>query len=376
MRTNSDKRQIEYVQVSTLTPYARNSRTHTPQQVKQIAASIREFGFTNPVLIDETNGIIAGHGRVMAAEHLQLDVVPCIRLDYLTEAQMRAYVIADNKLALNAGWDDELLKVELDDLHSRDYDLSLLGFDAGELESIMQMKLDDDVQEDEVPEPPAEPITKRGNIWQLDAHRLMCGDSTSAADVSTLMADKTINFVFTDPPYNLVGNAYAAVYRQHLHDAHVLTMHDDRGIVSHLLESSLDFRRFFVCDFGFSSPRGNDPYLRHILVSHEQHGNPIKHVNMQDGFSSVIKFDYRGRLKDEKLHAHQKPVWLVSKFMEHYSAECALCYDSFLGSGTTLIAAEQLNRVCYGMEISPAYCDVIVQRWERLTGKKAELING
>lgn len=137
MRTNSDKRQIEYVQVSTLTPYARNSRTHTPQQVKQIAASIREFGFTNPVLIDEANGIIAGHGRVMAAEHLQLDVVPCIRLDYLTEAQKRAYVIADNKLALNAGWDDELLKVELDDLQSRDYDLSLLGFDEQELQSIM-----------------------------------------------------------------------------------------------------------------------------------------------------------------------------------------------------------------------------------------------
>lgn len=133
MRTNSDKRQIEYVQVSTLTPYARNSRTHTPQQVKQIAASIREFGFTNPVLIDEANGIIAGHGRVMAAEHLQLDVVPCIRLDYLTEAQKRAYVIADNKLALNAGWDDELLKVELDDLQSRDYDLSLLGFNEAEL---------------------------------------------------------------------------------------------------------------------------------------------------------------------------------------------------------------------------------------------------
>jgi ParB-like chromosome segregation protein Spo0J len=142
MRNRQDKRQIEYVQVSTLTPYARNSRTHTPQQVKQIAASIKEFGFTNPVLIDEANGIIAGHGRVMAAEHLQLDVVPCIRLDYMTEAQKRAYVIADNKLALNAGWNDELLKVELDDLHSRDYDLSLLGFDAGELESIMQIDAD------------------------------------------------------------------------------------------------------------------------------------------------------------------------------------------------------------------------------------------
>lgn len=142
LRSKADKRVIEYVSTSSLTPYARNSRTHSPQQVKQIAASIKEFGFTNPVLIDEANGIIAGHGRVMAAEHLQLAEVPCIRLEYLTETQKRAYVIADNKLALNAGWDDELLKVELDDLHSRDYDLSLLGFDAGELESIMQLDAD------------------------------------------------------------------------------------------------------------------------------------------------------------------------------------------------------------------------------------------
>lgn len=376
MRNTQDKRQIEYVQVSTLTPYARNSRTHTAQQVKQIAASIREFGFTNPVLIDEANGIIAGHGRVMAAEHLQLDVVPCIRLDYMTEAQKRAYVIADNKLALNAGWNDELLKVELDDLHSRDYDLSLLGFDAGELESIMQIKLDDDSDDDEVPEAPSIAVTKLGDIYQLGAHRIMCGDSTNANHVSALMSGATAQFVFTDPPYDMNGNEYAAVLDDHIADAHVFTMHDDRGIVSHLRKTSLEFRRFFVCDFGFSSPRGNDPYLRHILVSHEQHGKAIKHTNMQDGFSSIIKFDYRGRLKDEKLHDHQKPVWLVSKFMEHYSAEGAICYDAFLGSGTTLIAAEQLNRICYGMEISPAYCDVIVQRWEALTGKKAELING
>jgi len=137
MRTKTDKRQIEYVQVSTLTPYARNSRTHTQQQVKQIAASIREFGFTNPVLIDEANGIIAGHGRVMAAEHLRLDVVPCIRLDYMSESQKRAYVIADNKLALNAGWDEEMLNLELNDLHEAQFDLSLIGFEASELSTLM-----------------------------------------------------------------------------------------------------------------------------------------------------------------------------------------------------------------------------------------------
>ena len=141
MRTKTDKRTIEYVGTSSLTPYARNSRTHSPQQVKQIAASIKEFGFTNPILIDEANGIIAGHGRVMAAEHLQLAEVPCIRLSYLTETQKRAYVIADNKLALNAAWDDELLKLELDELHGSEYDLSLLGFDSAELEKAMNMDM-------------------------------------------------------------------------------------------------------------------------------------------------------------------------------------------------------------------------------------------
>lgn len=416
MRTNSDKRQIEYVQVSTLTPYARNSRTHTPQQVKQIAASIREFGFTNPVLIDETNGIIAGHGRVMAAEHLQLDVVPCIRLDYLTQAQKRAYVIADNKLALNAGWDDELLKVELDDLHSRDYDLSLLGFDAGELESIMQIKLDDDVQQDEVPEPPAEPITKRGDIWQLGAHRMMCGDSTSAADVSTLMAGHKADMCFTSPPYALgkskklsrnatlsaKGNAYDVhddnaenwaklmrlwyeVSREHVQHVWLVNVQmlsgNKRELVRWMADNSEYLVDLITWDKGNAAPQMKQGVLTSraewIICLGKHNASRVIPLSTWHGNHTTVyaappqhNNDYASK------HGATMPLHLPLYAIGELCDQSQSIYEPFAGTGTTLIAAEQLNRICYGMEISPAYCDVIVQRWEALTGKKAELING
>jgi DNA modification methylase len=194
---------IETLQTTTLIPYARNTRTHSEAQVAQIAGSIREFGFTNPILIDAENGIIAGHGRVMAAQKLGLDKVPCIRLGHLTDTQRRAYIIADNKLALNAGWDEEMLELELAALKSEDFDLSLIGFDESELCELMAETTEGETDPDDVPEPPIDPVTVPSDVWVMGKHRLMCGDSTSIDSVQKLMNGSQADLVWTDPPYNV-----------------------------------------------------------------------------------------------------------------------------------------------------------------------------
>lgn len=196
--------QIEAVSIDALIPYARNSRTHSDEQVAQIAASIREFGFTNPVLIDGEGGIIAGHGRVMAARKLALDEVPCIRLPHLTDMQKRAYIIADNKLALNAGWDEEMLALELGELGEIGFDLELTGFNEDEIAALMPVELEPGLtDEDAVPEVQDEPVSKIGDVWLLGKHRVMCGDSTSIDAVEALMAGGKADMVFTDPPYGM-----------------------------------------------------------------------------------------------------------------------------------------------------------------------------
>lgn len=399
LRSKADKRVIEYVSTSSLTPYARNSRTHSPQQVKQIAASIKEFGFTNPILIDESNGIIAGHGRVMAAEHLQLTEVPCIRLEYLTETQKRAYVIADNKLALNAGWDEELLNIELTDLHDDGFDVGMIGFEADELSDLMGYN-DEEVVEDEVPEPPAEPITKPGDLWVLGEHRLLCGDSTKAEDVERLMAGDKAVLCVTDPPYNIdYGNIKHAKSKQ-------------RSIENDNM-SRLEFGRFcasFIsgikahvtgCVYVFGPP-GPDGRVMFTELDSMMHCSTTivwnkdqftlgrgKYQNKYepcwfgwvesgsafcDDRTLTNVWDF-ARPRSSEEHPTMKPVALIANAIGHASSSGCLVYDPFLGSGTTLIAAEQLGRRCYGLEISPAYCDVIVKRWETLTGKKAVLEN-
>jgi len=201
--TTAKNIEIETLQTADLIPYARNTRTHSEAQVAQIAGSIREFGFTNPVLIDGENGIIAGHGRVMAAQKLGLDKVPCIRLGYLTETQKRAYIIADNKLALNAGWDEEMLALELSELKDEDFDLSLIGFDESELADLMAETTEGETDPDEVPEPPIDPVSVLGDVWVLGKHRLMCGDSTSIDDLRKLCGEQDVDMWLTDPPYNV-----------------------------------------------------------------------------------------------------------------------------------------------------------------------------
>jgi hypothetical protein len=207
---------IEQIKTSDLIPYARNSRSHAPEQVAQIAGSIREFGFTNPVLIDADNGIIAGHGRAMAAGKLGLDKVPCIRLGHLTETQKRAYIIADNKLALNAGWDDEMLALELGELADLDFDMDLIGFTEDELAGLLAETTEGETDPDDVPDPPADPVTVLGDVWVMGKHRLLCGDSTSIDSVEKLMVGEKANMLHTDPPY---GVDYEGVPNDHLKDA-------------------------------------------------------------------------------------------------------------------------------------------------------------
>jgi len=210
-----NKPKIEILKTDSLIPYARNSRTHSEAQVAQIAGSIREFGFTNPVLIDAENGIIAGHGRIMAAQKLGLTEVPCIRLDHLTETQRKAYVIADNKLALNSGWDDSMLALELAELQDDNFDLSLTGFDESELADLLAETIEGETDPDDVPEPPVNPVTVLGDVWIMGNHRLMCGDSTSIDAVERLMAGRKADMVLTDPPYGVSfvgvrGSMYSA----------------------------------------------------------------------------------------------------------------------------------------------------------------------
>jgi len=367
--------QIEQISTADLIPYARNSRTHSDEQVAQIAASIREFGFCNPVLIDGQNTIIAGHGRVLAAGRMKLETVPCLRLTHLTDAQRRAYVIADNRIALSSGWDSELLANELSDLHADEFDMALLGFDADELTALMGFELEPEaaeIVEDEVPEPPADPITKPDDLWILGSHRLLCGDSTKAADVARLMINEAYELLMIDPPYGIkaasmtMGSAQSSKPK---HDrlSNVKQWDGVRPKIAHLITGK-------ACVWG-----GN--YFAHDLpISDDWLCWWKKNDNLSFGEFELAWCNYGKRTRhlshhwggEKKEHITQKPVAVIAWAIQQSETTGLIC-DLFLGSGTTLIAAEQLNRKCYGMEISPAYCDVIVKRWENLTGKTAVL---
>lgn len=368
---------LEQVKTALLVPYAKNARTHSETQVAQIAASISEFGFCNPVLIDAENGIIAGHGRVLAANVLGLEKVPCIRLSHLSEAQKRAYILADNKIAENSGWDEELLKVELNFLDDMKFDTSLMGFDADELTRLINYEskpeLAAEIVEDEVPEAPVDPITKPGDLWSLGEHRLLCGDSTKSADVARLMADEKASCVCTDPPYG-IGKL--------MHGGTWATKNDSQFKMMREWDDTTQ-QRFFDDILALNLPSvvwgGNyfaTPQSRCWLVWNKPELATMSTAELAwtnlDRNTKRIDCPRTHQVDGPKEHATQKPV-LVMVFSLGFLPD-GFIYDPFCGSGTTLIAAEQLNRRCFGMEISPAYCDIIVKRWENLTGKKAERI--
>jgi DNA modification methylase len=396
MKDQTPEQQIEQIAIDKLVPYARNSRTHSPEQVAQIAGSIREFGFTNPVLIDADNGIIAGHGRVMAAQKLGMDKVPCIRLAHLTETQRRAYIIADNKLALNAGWDEEMLALELGELAELDFDMDLIGFSEDELAGLMAETTEGETDPDEVPEPPVDPVTVLGDVWVMGKHRLLCGDSTSIDDLRKLCGEQDVDMWLTDPPYNVAyeGGTEEKLtiqndsmtddnFRQFLVDAY--TAADavmKQGAVFYIWHADSEGYNFrgAAHDAGWKV-RQCLIWKKSSLVlgrqDYQWQHEPCLY-GWKDGAghlwaadrkqTTILEFNKPSRNGE---HPTMKPVSLFEYQMLNNTKGGDLVLDSFGGSGTTMIAAEKNGRVARLMELDPKYCDVIVNRWQDFAGKQA-----
>ena len=491
--------QIEPIQTEKLIPYARNSRTHSEAQIAQIAGSIREFGFTNPVLIGEQNDIIAGHGRVLAARKLGLLEVPCIRLGHLSETQKRAYVIADNKLALNAGWDEELLRVELKGLEADGFDLGLSGFSEEEIAALLSVQtVEGNTDPDEVPEEPTQPVTVPGDVWQLGPHRVMCGDGTFADSVSKLMNGQTAQLIHADPPYGMGkekdgvendnlrrealdrfqmdwwalarsvatpnGSAYiwgnapelwrlwysgglGASERFELENEIVWNKGSAPGMAAAATiayQTASERCLFFKFGGQYQGavnaddfPEDWEPLRSYLegaankarlksgdvqrlcgcgmfghwftrsqftLIPEKHHATLAKHYpraftrpwsdlksewdsvksvlagklaetrsffdNTHDAMTDVWEFP---RVSGEERHGHAtpKPVAMMERVMKTSLQRGGLVFEPFGGTGSTLMGAEKTGRVCYSMELTPAYVDVIVARWQKFTGKQA-----
>jgi DNA modification methylase len=392
---------IEMIGIEKLIPYAKNSRTHSEEQVAQLAGSIKEFGFNNPVLIGPDDVIIAGHGRVMAARKVGLIEVPCIRLKHLTETQRKAYIIADNRLALNAGWDNELLTIELNDLLADNFALDILGFDADELKNLLDPVKPTEglTDEDAVPEVPEEPKTKPGDIYQLGRHRLMCGDSTSIDALEKLCDGQLVDMWLTDPPYNVAyeGKTKDALtikndsmeddqFRQFLRDSYTAAnMVMKPGAVFYIWHADSEGYNFrgAAKDAGWTV-RQCLIWKKSTMVMGRQDYH-WKHepclYGWKDGAghlwaadrkqTTILEFDKPSRNGE---HPTMKPVGLFEYQMLNNTKGGDIVLDSFGGSGTTLIAAEKNGRIARIMELDPKYCDVIVKRWEDFTGLKAELV--
>lgn len=377
--------QIKEKLVTELIPYVKNSRTHSDEQVAQIAASIKEFGWTNPILVDGENGIIAGHGRLMAARKLGYTKVPTIELKDLTETQKKAYIIADNRLALNAGWDNEMLTIELNDLLADGFALDILGFDPKEIDALLEPEVVEGLtDEDAVPEVPEEPKTKLGDIYQLGNHRLMCGDSTVLSDVDALMDGNKVDMVFTDPPYNVGFNGRSGKHDVIKNDN--LSDSDFENFITEVCNTiqAVDPKVYYIwCNWNFYGIlQGKLDYKTCIVWAKNVFGmgNGYRHQHEFCLFNGKIDEEIKNESdlwnikKDTKyVHPTQKPVALsVRAFGNHVKLLNVL--DLFGGSGSTLIGAEQTGRTAYLMELDPKYCDVIVKRWEDFTGKKAVLL--
>jgi len=419
--------------IGALIPFARNSRTHSDEQVAQIAASIREFGWTNPILIDGANGIIAGHGRLAAARKLGLDAVPVIVLDHLSDAQKRALVIADNKLALNAGWDFELLASEIEGLGEDGFDLSLLGFNEDELANLLAEKTEGLVDPDDIPEAPANPVSVLGDVWLLGKHRIVCGDSTSIDAIDRLMNGERADLLFTSPPYAQQRDYGAAKENVSDWDAlmqgvfSIAPVKDGAQLLVNLglvhregewmpywdgwiaWMRDAGWRRFgwYVWDQGPGLPGDWNGRLApsHEFIFHFNrevtkpnktvpakhagatlgggglrsadgtvkrktgHGNAIQSHKIPDSVFRVMR--HKGGLGKAGKHPAVFPVALVEEALDAYTKAGDIVFEPFCGSGTQVIAAEKLGRHCFGSELDPAYVDVAVKRWQDFTGLEA-----
>ena len=387
---------ITHIKTNILIPYINNSRTHSTEQVKQIAASIKEFGFTNPVLIDDKNMIIAGHGRLQAAEKLNMDKVPCIILHGLTDAQKKAYVIADNKLALNAGWDEAMLANEIANLQELDYNIDLLGFSADEINEIVQAHAEPITgltDEDDCPDIPESPVTIEGDIWTLGNHRLMCGDSTMIDQVERLMNNNKADVLFTDPPYNIDFKPQRGTHDKILNDS--MDSNKFKEFLNDVLTNAFSIQKKDTYSFiwcGWSTIRDFHNAIENIYEIKSLNiwvknnfgigyytrpkyepfflclnGNPKKPIKAP---ADVWEYDKVSKT----LHSCEKPVGLIKNIFDIFDLG-KIVYEPFGGSGSTLLTCEKTNRICYTMELDPKYIDVIIKRWEQYTGQKAQKIN-
>jgi DNA modification methylase len=401
---------IKQVEISKLIPYAKNSRTHSEAQIAQIAASIREFGFTNPILIDEKNSIIAGHGRLLAARLLEYKKVPCITLTDLSDIQKQAYIIADNKLALNAGWDEEMLSLELKDLNEMDFDLELTGFDGDELDDLLNLgnKKAGLTDDDKVPDPPEVPNSCLGDIWVMGNHRLMCGDSTSVDAVEALMDGQKADMVFTDPPYGMSYGGDRAkgddvkFKRGGGIKAHGEIIGDDlrgdallemvRDAITSEVTVKKDGAAAYVC-FTWRTYSEFEAALRTagleakacIVWDKKSIGLGYSNYRPQHEFIFYCDGQWHGEKNEsdvwymsrgatgEYVHPTQKPVELVERAIKNSSKSGDIILDVFGGSGSTAIASEKTGRNSRLMELDPKYCDVIICRWQDYTGEDAIL---
>ncbi|MEP7182344.1 MAG: site-specific DNA-methyltransferase [Betaproteobacteria bacterium] len=388
---------IVYRRTEELVPYAANARTHSAAQVEQLAASMREFGFTNPILVDGDGGVIAGHGRILAAKRLGLEVVPTIALADLTPAQRRAYVLADNQLAMNAGWDRDLLALELKALSATELDLALIGFAPDELTALLGLGTASGFTDpDAVPPTPEMAVSVPGDVWVLGRHRLLCGDATVGADVGRLLAGVSPHLMVTDPPY---GVDYDPAWRRRAGVNRSARMdpvtNDDRAdwrpawtlfpgavayvwhgalhsseVAASLLAAGFDIRAQII----WAKPRlvlGRGHYhWQHEPCWYAVREGGTGHWSGDRSQTTLWSIGHAGQ-DAETPHSTQKPVECMRRPIENNSSPGQAVYDPFLGSGTTLIAAEQTGRACYGMELEPRYVDVALTRWQAFTGQEA-----
>ena len=382
---------MQLISTEKLIPYVNNARTHSAEQINKLRSSLREFGFINPVIIDRDYNVIAGHGRIEAAKAEGISEVPCVFADYLTSAQKKAYILADNRMAMDAGWDEELLRVEIEALQAESFDVGLTGFDESEIADLFETDSevkDDDFDVDAELEKP--PVTKSGDLWLLGNHRLICGDSTKEEIYTLLMDGKKANLVVTDPPYNVNYEGSAGKIKndnmengrfyQFLLDAFTCmekAMENDASIyVFHADTEGLNFRKAFA-DAGFylsgtciwkkqSLVLGRSPYQwQHepVLFGWKKKGKHQWYTGRKE--STIWEFDKPKKNGD---HPTMKPVPLVAYPIKNSSMSNCIVLDPFGGSGSTLIACEQTDRVCHTIELDEKFCDVIVKRYIEQAG--------
>ena len=384
---------IEIADITSIKPYENNPRKLSETAIEKVAMSLKEYGFRQPIVVDKDRIIVAGHTRFRASKKLGLKQVPVSIIDNLTDEQINAYRIADNRTAEESEWDNELLKMEIKELEAKDFKLDLLGFNDEQLNDILFEEKQGLTDEDEVPETPKEPISKLGDIWKLGNHRVMCGNSVDYEDVYKLMDNKIANLVNTDPPY---GVNYQSNMRTKSDKFDVIKNDDKILDINPMIDK---FSKGWV--FIWTTWKVIDKWLdntksfgfpTNMVVWHKGGGGigDLKKTFSTD-YEMALVFNRGAELcgkrigsvwklqKDKAIkykHPTQKPVELSVEAIDKTTKPKALILDLFLGSGSTLIACEKLDRICYGMELDPKYCDVIIKRWENFTGKKAELENG